>query len=125
MLTAPATIHVTGWLATSADPDAIAVDSDDFLVWWLPVLGPTATILAHRLARYASIYGPVDWATDELTRTIGLVDRADRLHAAVVRLERFLLAAASPDHTFVRVRLTVRRPAPNPPHQHTPDKEST
>jgi hypothetical protein len=58
--TRPAHLIVTA----DRQPGAHVTDSDD-IWWWLPVLGPTATVLAYDLARYAR-HAEVTWAADEL-----------------------------------------------------------
>jgi hypothetical protein len=118
------TIHVRPWNAPDKSrPETMAVDSDDFLVWWLPILGPTATLLAHRLARHASRLGPPTWPADELARAIGLGERTAGLHDAIARLERFGLLQRGHDRSTIAVRLTVPRPGTDRPHEGNPNIE--
>ena len=66
------TISTTVW----DDPLAaggLDADSDDALVYLTPILGPTATLLLHRLARYLT--GEVaaqTWTISELAAEVGL-----------------------------------------------------
>lgn len=38
-------------------PDAIPTASDEALVWWTPLVGPTGMVMAHRFATYAATVG--------------------------------------------------------------------
>src|SRR4051812_22798076 len=67
---------------------AIATCSDDALVWWTPSLGPTAVLMAHRLAAYAS-NGTTTFTVEDLAATFGMGGGVSRLARTLVRLERF------------------------------------
>src|SRR5690242_20301592 len=70
--------------------------------WWLPILGPTASIVAHRFARTVS-HGPACWPTVELAWSVGLGGSRSSLWHALERLHRFGTA------TFVSTdTLTIR-----------------
>jgi hypothetical protein len=43
-------------------PGPHRTDSDD-ICWWLPIIGPTATVLAHLFARHAA-QAETCWPTD-------------------------------------------------------------
>lgn len=58
--------------------------SDD-IWWWLPVLGPTATVLAYLLARHAA-YNETCWDTTVLARSVGLAGDRCKLWASLDRL---------------------------------------
>ncbi len=82
-------------------PGPHRTDSDD-IWWWLPVLGPTATVLAYLLARHAA-YDDTDWDTATLARSVGLGGSCSKLWISLDRLATFRVA------TFVGTdALTVR-----------------
>jgi hypothetical protein len=84
---------------TTAGPHR--TDSDDIL-WWLPILGPTASALAFIFARHAA-QGQMCWPTDDLARMVGLSGNRSRLWVSLERLHRFHVT------TFVSTdTLTVR-----------------
>ena len=72
-------------------PGVHPTDSDDVL-WWLPILGPTATWLAYLLARHAAHQPDMCWDTATLARTLGLADSESKLWASLDRLDRFGVA---------------------------------
>lgn len=59
--------------------------------WWLPVLGPTATVLAYTLARHTPREGS-RWDTADLARRIGLAGNRSKLWQSLNRLEQFGVA---------------------------------
>jgi hypothetical protein len=79
----PDTLHV----CRDTTPGTHRTDSDE-IAWWLPVIGPTATVLAHTLARHTEPSGTT-WRTDSLARRIGLAGSCSKLWASLERLERF------------------------------------
>lgn len=70
--------------------DGLPTDSDEALVVLCPVLGPSATLMLHRLARYAST-GATTWAPSVFAATFGLSKNAPTGLAAkaVGRMARF------------------------------------
>ncbi len=54
-------------------------------LWWLPVIGPTSTVLAFNLTRGGTISETV-WPTDALARTIGLGANCSKLWHNLDRL---------------------------------------
>ncbi len=72
-------------------PGPHRTDSDDVL-WWLPILGPTATWLAYLLARHAAHQPDTCWDTATLARTLGLAGSESKLWASLDRLDRFGIA---------------------------------
>jgi hypothetical protein len=75
--------------------------SDD-ITWWLPIIGPTASVVAHRFAR-TTAQGPACWAVEELARIVGLGGSRSSLWHSLDRLHRFGIA------TFVSTdTLTIR-----------------
>ena len=82
-------------------PGPHRTDSDD-LCWWLPILGPTASVLAFRFARHAA-QAESCWPTDDLARMVGLAGNRSRLWLSLERLHRFHVT------TFVSTdTLTIR-----------------
>jgi hypothetical protein len=79
-------IHVAG-NPERVDRTGLQTDSDDFLFYWPARIGPTGTLVAYRFARYATVYGPVEWNLDELAATLS-VPRS-RLTATLNRLDSF------------------------------------
>jgi hypothetical protein len=87
-------------------PGVHRTDSDD-ITWWLPILGPTATWLAHSLARHATHQPDTRWPTDLLARSLGLGASTPRLWASLDRLDRFEVA-----HFVATDTLTIRLQLP-------------
>ena len=71
-------------------PGVHGTDSDD-VAWWLPVLGPTATVLAYTLVRYTPRQG-ARWDTLVLAQRIGLAGNRYKLWLSLNRLEHFGVA---------------------------------
>ena len=69
-------------------PGPHRTDSDD-IVWWLPILGPTASWLAFLLARHATVEAQHCWETELLARTVGLAGNQSKLWVSLDRLDRF------------------------------------
>jgi len=69
-------------------PDAIPTASDEALVWWTPLVGPTGMVMAHRFATYATT-GPTTWTAEEVCATFGMGHANSRLDHTLTRLERF------------------------------------
>jgi hypothetical protein len=72
-------------------PGPHRTDSDEVL-WWLPILVPTATWLAYLLARHAACQPDICWDTATLARTLGLAGSESKLWASLERLDRFGVA---------------------------------
>ena len=78
--------------------------------WWLPILGPTSTLLAYLLARHAC-HGETRWDTHELARTIGLGTNRVRLWESLERLSNFKVATfVSTDVIAIRLELPALTP---------------
>ena len=109
-ITLAATVTVT----VEAHPVAVAhpvhqTDSDDVLFWWTAIIGPSATSLAHRLARYATVHGPLDWDLEELAQLTGI--NVARLTASFERLKWFgVISITSPAHVYIRLWLPTLSP---------------
>ena len=82
-------------------PGAHRTDSDD-IYWWLPIIGPTATVLAQTLARHTP-NGGMTWDTASLARRIGLAGNRSKLWDSLNRLDRFGVA-----HFHATDVLTIR-----------------
>ena len=80
---------VIAWVDPVCD-SGLPTDSDEALVILCPVLGPSATIVLHRLAWYASS-GPTTWDPTVFAATFGLSKNAPTGLAAkaVSRMARF------------------------------------
>ena len=97
-------------LTASAGADAIHADSDEALVILCPILGPSATLILHRLSRYAA-QSPTWWTPLEFGRTFGLSSNGTSGLAlrSVVRLAKFGFAVIGTGSLAVR---TVVPPLP-------------
>jgi hypothetical protein len=97
-------------------PGPHQTDSEQ-IAWWLPVIGPTASVLAFTLARHAQA-GDMVWDTTVLARTIGLAGNRSKLWASLERLSTFGCAHfASVDVFTIRLylpALTARQAAALP-----------
>ena len=63
--------------------------------WWLPVLGPTATVLTTGTGRV--------WSIEDLAATFGV--GASQMRASLARLERFGMIRTVGGRTEVRTRV--------------------
>lgn len=86
-------------------PDSIAVHSEDMLIWWTPILGPTATLMAHQFARLVRDGTPHTFARADLGLTFGLGSKSGRLDAGLGRLHRFGAAHVQTDQVAVRLAM--------------------
>lgn len=87
--------------------NGLPADSDESLMLLCPVLGPSATIVLHRLARYASV-GPTEWEPEPFAATFGL-SKVSLAPRALSRLSRFGFAQIG------ATRLAVRTTVPHMP----------
>jgi hypothetical protein len=103
----PATVTRPDHLHVCADttPGVHRTDSDD-IYWWLPVIGPTATVLAQTLARHTPT-GGVTWVTGDLAQRIGLSGNRSKLWVSLNRLDHFGIA-----HFHATDVLTIRLSLP-------------
>lgn len=81
--TRPDHLHV----CADSTPGVHRTDSDE-AAWWLPVLGPTASVVAFTLARYTPKEG-ARWDTLALAQRIGLAGNGSKLWLSLNRLEHF------------------------------------
>jgi hypothetical protein len=98
--------EVVAWVDPRCD-GGLPTDSDEALMLLCPVLGPSATIILHRLARYATV-GPTEWEPEPFAATFGL-SRATLAPRALSRLGRFGFAEIG------EARLAVRTTVPHIP----------
>ena len=110
----PRSLTVVAWLdaRNDATPGAHLTASDDALLWYTPILGPTAMLMAHRFATNA-VHGPTSWTYPSLARTFGMGRAAGRVPRILDRLERFDIICRPDPHT-IAVRLLL---APLTAHQ--------
>ena len=95
-------LHIERW-DDPFETVTIESDSDEALLFLAPVLGPTSTMLLHRLARALVSGGPVCWSLTDLATTFGVsLGQIDR---TIDRLERF--GYAHRDGFTLAVRTTV------------------
>ena len=90
-------------------PDAIPTASDEALVWWTPIVGPTGMVMAHRFATYAAT-GPSSWTVEEVCATFGIGRARSRLAHTLDRLERFGIIARRGSVIAVRLSLAPLTP---------------
>ena len=86
-------------------PESHPTASIDTLVWWTPILGPTATLVAHRFAGYVARGHQVEFRLDDLARTFGMGESLTRVRAVLLRLERFRVISVNDCTVFVRIAL--------------------
>ena len=104
-------ITVIAWRDPDLDatPGAHPTASDDALIWYTPLLGPTAMLMAHRFATYAAD-GPSAWTVADVARTFGLGRAVGRVAHIFERLERFgVIARQDPNTLAVRLLLPPLR----------------
>ena len=97
--------EVIAWHDPLCD-SGIAADSDEALVVLCPLLGPSATIVLHRLARYATS-GPTTWEPIVFASTFGLSKNCASSLAtkAIARLARFGFATIGSSTLAVRTHV--------------------
>jgi hypothetical protein len=70
------------------------------IAWWLPIIGPTATVLAITLVA-AARRGSTRWDTIDLARRIGLAGNLSKLWYSLERLASFRCATFASTDVFV------------------------
>jgi hypothetical protein len=93
------TNHISVWHDPLA-ADGLKSDSDDALVYLTPILGPTSTLLLHRLARCLTTNSATVWSTDDLAASFGVAPAVIR--SSLARLERFAMIRHHASRTEVR-----------------------
>ena len=103
-LLARSEFEVIAWRDPICD-DGIPADSDDALVLLCPVIGPSGTIMLHRLARYASA-AATTWEPSVFAATFGLsTNNAGLAAKTIARLARFGLVTIGTSTLAVRTRI--------------------
>jgi hypothetical protein len=95
-------VHLAVW----HDPLAahgLRSDSDDALIYLPPFLGPTSTLVLHRLSRCLTTGTRVVWSIDELAATFGV--GASQMRSTLARLERFGMIRTVGERCEVRTRI--------------------
>ena len=97
----------TAWTQPS-QPGDMACDSDDALTWLPPHLGPTSTLVLHRISRYLTTSDTFSIEYIELARTFGVAP--SQLKRNIERLCQFGHARRNGDTLEVATtfRLTPR-----------------
>lgn len=91
-------VRFTIWPTT--DTSGIVTDTDDALYYLLPTLGPTATLVLHRVARHLRYTPDVTFDTAELAAQFGVGPQ--QLRSSLRRLEMFGAIRSSGDRYDVR-----------------------
>ncbi len=86
-------------------PESHPTASNETLVWWTPMLGPTAALMAHRSAGYLTHNDYVQFTLGDLARTFGMGESLTRVRAALARLERFGIVTLQGDTVSLRSAL--------------------
>jgi hypothetical protein len=87
------------------DPRSHPTASTETLLWWTPVLGPTAAMIAQRFAVLLARQPRVQISVSDLARTFGMGNSLGRAHAAIARLERFGIATCHGQSVYLRAAL--------------------
>lgn len=101
------TVTVIAWRDNLIEnhPESHPTSSSETLVWWTPTLGPTATMMAHRLAGYVAARGEQQFTLGDLARTFGMGQSTSRVRAALDRLEHFGIVAVTGQTVSVRLAM--------------------
>ena len=85
--------HIATRIIDRRDPQPgdVPIDHPYRPRWWLPVIGPTATILAYTFARNTAPTGTV-WEIGPLAQRVGLAGNRSRLWSSLDRLDLFGVA---------------------------------
>jgi hypothetical protein len=104
---ADTTITVVAWRdnVVETHPESHPTSSSETLVWWTPILGPTATLMAHRFAGYVGRGNDRQFTFGDLARTLGMGNSTSRVRASLERLERFGIISVAGETVSVRVAL--------------------
>jgi hypothetical protein len=87
------------------DPGSHPTASAETLVWWTPVLGPTAAMMAQRFAAALAHQPRLQITTADVARTFGMGNSNGRVRAAIARLERFDLVTCHGQAIYLRTAL--------------------
>jgi hypothetical protein len=102
-----AVITVIAWRdpVVEQNPASHPTSSTDTLVWWTPILGPSATLMAHRFAGYVARGGEMQFTLGDLARTLGMGASTTKVRATIDRLARFGVVEVFGTTVQVRVAL--------------------
>lgn len=100
-VTRPDHLHV----CADTTPGVHRTDSEE-IAWWLPIIGPTATVLAYTLARHTPT-GGATWDTLALAQRVGLAGNRHKLWMSLNRLEMFGIAQFHATDVLT-IRLSLR-----------------
>jgi len=95
--------------------EGIPTHSDDALRLWTPTLGPTAMLLAYRLAGDVERDGPTTYVVDGLAADLGVM--VSKVTSAVKRLHRLNVALVHNERIAIRLTLSMvtdAKPVPQP-----------
>ena len=93
-------------LAVWDDPlaaNGLQSDTDDALIYLPPFLGPTSSLVLHRLSRCLTTGTGRVWSIEDLAATFGV--GASQMRASLNRLERFGMIRTVGARTEVRTRV--------------------
>ena len=101
------TVTVIAWRDATIEshPASRPTASQETLWFWTPILGPTATLMAHRLAGLVSSGETHTFTVGALARTFGLGTSTSRVQATLDRLQRFGVIVVNGDTIAVRIAL--------------------
>jgi hypothetical protein len=88
-----------------SDPRSHRTAASETLLWWTPVLGPTATLMAHRFATVLAHQPRLQITSDDLARTFGMGNSNGRVRTTIARLERFDVATTHANSIYLRTSL--------------------
>lgn len=114
------TLHVIAWEDPVVDVRGFRVEDPYVEMFWLPVLGPTATWLLRRMASgLESAPHGYNVGLDEMARTIGVAYSEGRHNPFGRALHRCVMFGAAQQVAVAPVRtLAVRRHLPMLPARH-------
>jgi len=114
------TLRVVPWEDPVVESRGFAVNDPYIEMFWLPVLGPTATWLYRRLVS-GVLHSPSGYTInmDELARTIGVAYTQGRHNPFVRALQRCVMFGVAEHIAVQPIRtLAVRKSLPSLPQRH-------
>ena len=114
------TLRVVPWEDPVVESRGFAVNDPYIEMFWLPVLGPTATWLYRRLVA-GVLHSPSGYTInmDELARTIGVAYTQGRHNPFVRALQRCVMFGVAEHIAVQPIRtLAVRKSLPSLPQRH-------
>jgi hypothetical protein len=105
----PAVVTVTKWSDRVVETLGYPMDAEYVETFWLPIIGPTATWLARRLAQIAANDAPTPVPLVPLAAAIGISDaklgKNDTISKAITRLRVFGIVRFDGDTLEARTHL--------------------